>query len=472
MCCVRPATTSSNLHQDAPFSLSYAQNNEGLNLDASWLIQFITNGVSYTVVSRGLDYIFASVLQTRFTFDGNENIYDSRTGLVIDDFIRVLKTNSKPDSNQPLTSDVTMDIIAQPVQSDGYVNDYEVVVSYVDSDADGVADNPDFFDEIVAPNIDPNSKLVFLKQTVDFDNLERYLPVEPGIVNAQYATKDDIEVIKTQFISGQIFYAYDEKVFYELVFTIVNGNIQRTLVQTNIYKARIGRQTLGFQYRHNSPLTNIIDPGSTNIIDLYLVVEEYYIAYQNYIKDTTGTVPEPSPPTISELSTAYARLDDYKMISDNLVPNTVVFKPLFGPKAAAQLRATIKVVKAPKVTATVSEIKSQVIANVNNYFTIDKWDFGDSFYFSELASYLHKQMGSIISSVVLVPLNPLKSFGDLYEIRSAPNEIFVNGATVADVQVIDALTQSNIQSQTPVSGLYPVSTTGRLNSTLSQTGEY
>jgi hypothetical protein len=66
----------------------------------------------------------------------------------------------------------------------------------------------------------------------------------------------------------------------------------------------------------------------------------------------------------------------------------------------------------------------------------------------------------------------LKSFGDLYEIRSAPNEIFVNGATVADVEVIDALTQSNIQSQTPVSGLYPVNTTGRLNSTLSQTGEY
>jgi putative flippase GtrA len=221
-------------------------------------------------------------------------------------------------------------------------------------------------------------------------------------------------------------------------------------------------------------LTNIIDPGSTNIIDLYLVVAEYYTAYQNYIKDTTGTVPEPSPPTISELSTAYAKLDDYKMISDNLVPNTVVFKPLFGPKAAASLRATIKVVKAPKVTATVSEIKSQVIANVNNYFTIDKWDFGDSFFFSELAAYLHTQMGSIISSVVLVPLNPLKSFGDLYEIRSAPNEIFVNGATVADVQVIDALTQSNIQSQTPVSGLYPVSvsSTGRLNSTLSQTGEY
>jgi hypothetical protein len=96
-----------------------------------------------------------------------------------------------------------------------------------------------------------------------------------------------------------------------------------------------------------------------------------------------------------------------------------------------------------------------VIANINEYFTIDKWDFGSSFFFSELAAYLHRQLGSIISSVVLVPLNPLKSFGDLYEIRSAANEIFVSAATVSDIEVIDALTQSNIRSQTAVSGLYP-----------------
>lgn len=81
-------------------------------------------------------------------------------------------------------------------------------------------------------------------------------------------------------------------------------------------------------------------------------------------------------------------------------------------------------------------------------------------------------MGSIISSVVLVPLNPLKSFGDLYEIRSAPNEIFVSAATVADVEVIDALTQSNIRSQTSVAGLYPVTSIGATGSTISQTGVY
>jgi hypothetical protein len=252
--------------------------------------------------------------------------------------------------------------------------------------------------------------------------------------------------------------------------TTVNGTIQRTLTQRTDFISRVGRQSLYYQYRHNSALTNVIDPGSTNIIDSYLVTQAYYTAYQNYIKDTTGTVPEPAIPTIDELNIEYAGLNNYKMISDNLVLNSVVFKPLFGAKATQSLRATIKVVRAARSTASISEIKSQVISHVNDYFTIDKWDFGDSFFFSELAAYIHERMGSIVSSVVLVPLNPLRTFGDLYEIRCAPNEIFVSAATVNDVEVIEALTQSNIRSQTPVSGLYPVTGTG--SSTISQTGEY
>jgi len=460
--------TSTNLAKDAAFSLINAQNTSGANLDASWLIQFTTDGQSYTVISRALDYLFASVLQTRFFFDGSNAVYDTRTGSVIKDFIRVLKVNSRPDSNVPLAGDVTLDIIAQPVQSDGFVNDYEVLVSYRDSDADGIADDPDFFDQIVAPNV--GRPLIFLQQTVDFDNLERYLPVEPGVVNSSFAIKDDIELVKSEFLSGQIFYTFTEQRFYELVVTLTNGIEQRTLVDRFDFLARTGRQDLAFQYRHNSPLTNVIDPGSVNIIDVYLVVDQYYTAYQNWIKDVTGTVPEPVPPTIDQLSTAYAGLNDYKTISDNLVLNSVVFKPLFGAKAAPELRAIIKVVRAPRTTASISEIKSQVIVNINNYFTLDKWDFGDSFFFSELAAYLHERLGTIISSVVLVPLNPLKTFGDLYEIRSAPNEIFVSAATVADVEVIEALTQSNIRSQTPVAGLYPVTSIGAPGSLIPQAG--
>jgi len=116
------------------------------------------------------------------------------------------------------------------------------------------------------------------------------------------------------------------------------------------------------------------------------------------------------------------------------------------------LQATIKVIRASNSTASVSEIKSLVVANIDAYFAIENWDFGDTFYFSELSGYLHQQIGDVISSVVLVPLNPQKSFGDLYEIRSAPNEIFVNGATVADIQVIEALTSTNLRTA-PGSGV-------------------
>jgi hypothetical protein len=441
--------TSTNLDQDATFSLVNAGSTAGTNSDASWMVQFVTENQNYTITFRGLAYNFGSVLQTRFFFFDDQQIYDSRTGTVIKDFINVLAVNTQPDDTQSLPGDIPMTITGQPVESDGYVDDFQVLVGFRDSDNDGVPDDPDFFNEIVAPAVDPTQKLVFFQQTVDFDNLQRYLLVEAGRVNSNYATLDDIELAKDEWSPGQVFYAYDQELFYELSISTTGV---RTLVAVSGWIARTGRQDLYYQYRHNSPLSSRIDPGTTNIIDLYVVTQAYYTAYQNWIRDTTGTVPEPAIPTIDELSTAYQGLQDYKMLSDNIILNSVIFKPLFGAKAAPELRATIKVIRASNSTASASEIKSSVIAVMNDYFSIDKWNFGDTFYFSELAAYLHRELGSIISSVVLVPLNPQKSFGDLYEIRSTPSEIFANGATIDNIDVIDALTSTNLRTA-PGSGV-------------------
>ena len=453
--------TSTNLDVNAPFSLSNAQSTSGTNQDASWLIQFVTNGTSYTVTSRALFYLFGSVLQTRFFFETNQRIYDSRTGTVISDFVNVLKTNSRPDTHVPLPGDIRMAIVGQPVASDGFVDDFEVFVSYEYTTNDGAPVDPDFFNEIVAPSVNPTTKVVFFEKTVDFDNLQRYLLVEPGRVNSDYATKDAIEVVMAQYVPGQIFYAYNQTItigplagqlgaFYQLAISVTGV---RSLVEvSDQWQVRVGRQSLYYQYRHNAALTSRIDPGTTNIIDLYVVNQAYYTAYQNWLRDTTNTVPKPAVPTIDELSTDYQGLNDYKMISDNVIVNSVVFKPLFGPKAAKELQATIKVIRAADSTASESEIKNLVLANLNTYFSIDKWDFGQTFYFSELAAYIHSNMGGVVSSVVLVPLDPLKSFGDLYEIRSGPSEIFVNGALVSDIEVITALTSTNIRTA-PGSGV-------------------
>ena len=453
--------TSTNLNADATWSQAYAGDTSGTNKDASWLAQFVVENQNYTVTFRGLAYNFGSVLQTRFFFYDDQLVYDSRTGTIIKDFINVLAMNTQPNNSNPLQSDIYMNIIGQPVESDGYVDDFQVLVSFRDSDNDGVPDNPDFFEEIVGPvpATPSTGPWVFLQQTVDFDNLQRYLLVEEGVVNSDYATLDDIELVKAEWSPGQVFYAYgtyysNGDIIVAPAFYLLSINVAgaRTLVEQSGWIARSGRQNLYFQYRHNSPLTNRIDPGTTNIIDLYVVTQAYYTSYQNWIKDTTGTVTQPDVPTIDELSTAYQGLQDYKMISDNIVLNSVNFKPLFGAKAAQQLRATVKVIKAQGSTASTSEIKSSVVAAMNTYFSIDKWNFGDTFYFSELAGYLHRTLGSIISSVVLVPLNTQKSFGDLYEIRSEPNEIFVNAADITNIEVIEALTSTNLRTA-PGSGV-------------------
>jgi len=437
--------TNANLDQSTTFSNNFAQDTSGNGLDNSWLVKFITDGSTYTVSSRSLQRFFASVLQIRFFFDSSDRVYDPKTGTVINDFINVLKVNNLPDSSSPLNYDIILDIIDQPAEPDGFVDDFRVRISYKDSDNDGVADDPDYFTTLVAPSTNPNNKLVFFEQTQDFDNLERFLPVAGGTVVTNYTTENAIELAKSEYADGQVFYATAEQKFYELTVTAAG---LRTIAEVSTWTASTGRQDFKFQYRHNSPFSRRIDPGTTNIIDLYLVTDSYYTQYQNYINDSTGTVLEPNRPTISELTTAYSNLNNYKMISDNVILNSVTFKPLFGPKATPQLQATIKVIKRQNTTTSVSEIKSRVLGTMNDYFTIDKWDFGETFFFSELAAYLHEQLGDILETVVLVPADPLKTFGDLYEIRAQGNEIFVNAATVNDIEVINALTSSELRSTT------------------------
>ena len=232
----------------------------------------------------------------------------------------------------------------------------------------------------------------------------------------------------------------------------INLDLTRTINSVSGWIAEVGRQDLYFQYRHNSPLTNRIDPGSTNIIDLYVVTLEYYTAYQRWIQDVTGTITEPLPPTIDELTTDYSGLQNYKMISDNMILNSVEFLPLFGSKAPTALRAIIKVIPANNTAASNNQIRNLVLGTMNAYFDIANWNFGDTFYFSELAAFIHSQIGTYVASVVLVPLNPQKSFGDLYEIQSAPYQIFANGATINDIEVINSLTSSNLQTA-PGSGV-------------------
>lgn len=429
-----------NLDADGSFSLDYAQSTDNTNADASWLAKFEYTATGYLVTVRTLKYYFGSVQETRFFFDEHQKIYDSKTGKIVNDFIKILKTNAT-DDNTPLPSDIVLDIIAQDAESDGFTNDFNIEISYADLDYDYIVDDPDFFTTIVAPLVNPVEKLVFFQSTTDFDNLERYLPLTPGVVNIEYATVTAISEVKTEYSEGQLFYAYGEDKFYELqiIATIP------TIVEHTDLISYVGRGDLQFQYRHNTTESHRINPGTSNIMDIYVVTSDYNTAYTQYINDVTGRVALPTPPTTDELMTRYNTLSSYGMTSDNIILNSVVFKPLFGSKAEESLQAYIKVVKIPGSTIGNSEIKSRMIAAINDYFDINHWDFGDTFYFSELSAYLHAKLGDIISTVVIIPKDTTQKFGNLYEIKSQPNEIFKSAATVNDIKIIDSLAASKIQ---------------------------
>jgi len=417
--------------------------------DASgWFVNFNSIGSNrYQISYRSLRYYFGSVADTRFWFETGKLVYDPFTGKILADYVKVLPSNSQPSSNYPLARPVQVNVIGQTVESDGYVNHFEVEVASIDVNNKEIVTDPDFFETVtgyVTGGINTGI-YTFFELIEDAVNLSRYQLIYTSDVVYQYPTLSNIEVVKYEYPLGQVFYAYSDNVFYTTVQDTAVTTPYYLVISQPQYLMKPGRQELAYQYRHNSNNTTRIDPTTTNIIDLYLVTQAYYTEYTNWIQDSTGTITKPNVPTINELQQAYSNLNEYKMLTDSVVPNSVRFLPLFGTKAPTQLQGTVKVIKSQSTNASDSEIRSAVLSAMNSYFNINNWGFGDTFYFSELSAYLHAQLGDLVSSVVLVPNDPTMSFGDLYEIKSAPFEIFVNGATANDVLVIAALTPVQLQ---------------------------
>lgn len=422
------------------FSLNYAGNTSGLGLDSSWIIRLQKVGQTYTVYYRGLRYVFESTLETNFYFDGKSKIFDSKTGFTIHDQIKILRTNPSPDSSQPLALDYVWHIYDNIVEVDGYANPNKILVTFPDSNDDGIPDNPELFELLVEPTTNTENKYVYFQNTYSYDNFVTQTPVSNSLILSTYSTLTAAQIAATLYQHGQLFYIVPTNMFYQLS---ISGATY-TLTAVTGYTAKLGRQDLYFQYRHNSPNNRRIDPSPSNIIDLYILTKTYATDYVAWIQDTTGKIVEPTPPTPETLGTDYHQLENYKSVSDTLIYNPAKLKPIFGSKANISLRATFKVVKNNNVVVSDNEIKTSVIAAINTYFDVTNWDFGETFYFSELSAYLHNTLAPNIASVTIVPASATEVFGSLLQINAEYNEIIISAATVDNVQIISAITAAQL----------------------------
>lgn len=421
-----------NLNVFDDFSLSQTGNTNNQQLDSSWIILFETNGMSYNVTYRTLRYVFESDAEIKFYFDSSKKIYDSKTGKIIKDILKILKINPKSNSNTAIGSDLIWEVYKEFKDSAGYVSSKKIEVVFSDSDDDGVIDNPELFNEAIGAN-----DFIFTKKSLaNNTQIETYVnSTEENIITVTTSTVSGL----SSYFNGTVLYFSDTDLFKKV--DRVNGR----LTQVFDYTAYNGRDSIKFQYTHASGENNRIDPSSTNIIDTYILTRQYDTQYRSYISGELSF--KPLPPSSDSLYQSFGtEIAKIKSISDEVIYHPVKYKPLFGNKSEPDMQATFKVIKNSQRVVSDNDVKTRVIASINRFFSLDNWDFGETFYFSELSAFIMKEMSPDITSIVIVPRSSGGSFGSLFEIKSESDEIFVSSATVDDIEIISSNTPDRLRT--------------------------
>jgi len=448
--------SDNNLNLTGKFDLASQGDSTGYSMDASWIIAFLWTGTGYDVRYRLTKYIFQSRQETAFYIDPNTVNYDFVNNTVVKDQIKILSVNSLNTSTSiGLGKDFPWQIDTSVSETDGYVDPSKVQISFYNYDNSGYILDPDSFNNVVQPT-SVNSltgyqdKFVFFQVQADG---QTYALVDSGMFTA-YPTPNDVPTSGSLApADGDLYY------FYDPAYNVVNRYVASGIRQYNGqgptgyvywqyaegYQVYPGRSDLKFQYLHNSGEDTRIDPSKTNIIDIYLLTSEYDTAYRTWL-GSGGVGAKPLAPTSNSLSQNYSSLlEPIKTISDQIIFQPVSYKVLFGPLADPSLQATFKAVKSSSSIASVSNLRSRILIAINDFFALQNWDFGQPFNFSELSAYVMNLLTPDITNFVIVP-NAENAFGSLFQITCLNTEIFINGATVNNIEIINAITASQLNS--------------------------
>lgn len=429
--------TSSNVNLTDNFSFGGAGSTANTNADSSWLLAFVKESTRYRLRVRKLNYVFGSVQQNRFYFDPNEKQFNDVTGTVIKDKVKVLGINNDFTNTNTLKENIEFEISDTIKFSDGYESLKEILISFSDRDDDGVIDDPDSFERISGE--DNQLKYLFFQEQTDeygssvlnlIDNLNDEILIE----------ESENFINLNNYNNGQLIYFYDLN--EDRVKRVVGTGTSKNLVLESSYRAFIGRKDLKFQYIHNANIDRRIDPSVSNIIDVFLLTKNYDTAFRNWLR---GRGSRPESPTSDSLAIEFgSALNAIKSISDEIIYHPVKYKILFGNNAPEELQASFKVVKNPNKSINDNDLKVRIISAINEFFSINNWDFGDRFYLSEMNTFILNRVAPDISNFTLVPTSSDKVFGSLFEIQSNQDEIFVSGATVDNVEIVPSINAAQL----------------------------
>jgi hypothetical protein len=431
-----------NINTSNNFAVGKTGDESGQNLDASWILRFKTDGQTYEIFYRNLRFVFESDTEIKFFFDSSDKVYDTKTGKTYRDKIDILNINNVQGSTNSYTRDFTWTIQDAYRDVEGYVDTKKIVITYLDSDDDGVVDDPELFDILVDyanEEVASEDKIIFQERYYTSDGVEnyRYFP----------NTNNDILIVANEAAiapyssreEGQVFYLLEEGVFKQL-----NKAANNTSLVID-YKAYEGRSDLKFHYSHVADSNYRIDPAVSNIIDTYVLTKSYDTRLRQWLKADSGI--KPLPPSNDELYRQFgSQINAIKSISDEVIYHPTRYKILFGSKAKEDLQVTFKIVKNSDLVTNNNELKADIISAIDRFFALENWDFGETFYFQELSAYVLSQLSPKLVSFLMVPKQETQSFGSLFQIKSEPDEILISGAGVDDIEIIDEITAASLQA--------------------------
>ena len=239
------------------------------------------------------------------------------------------------------------------------------------------------------------------------------------------------------------------------VLTPLSSNLNKVrAVSTQDYYVKNGRgktqdtsspdpQDSVIRWNHVAPNDVRIDPSISNVVEMVILTENYYQNIVSWSNNPTGNFP--AEPTSAQLSVNFASLNQYKAASDTITYRSAKFVRLFGASASKDMQAVFRIVKLNNQFSD-NELKSRVLTAIKQYFDPNNWQFGETFFFTELSTYIHQQLGSAIGSIVILPKNTSGVFGELFEVKAMPNELFISTATVNDIEIINQIDSQTLRA--------------------------
>lgn len=215
-----------------------------------------------------------------------------------------------------------------------------------------------------------------------------------------------------------------------------------TEIPSTEYEKVKGLTNLTFLWKHFATEDYVIDPCATNIIDMFVLTNDYYNKVQSWVQNGKLDI-FPKAPSAYELKSIFSSLEQNKMISDTLVWHPITYKLVFGQNADVDTHCIFKVIKKNDLISD-NEIKKKVISLIDTYF--QTMEVGETFYFTKLSAYIESKISELINTILIVPTDTTNRFGNLFQIKCEDNEILLSSATLDDVQIISTITEQNIRA--------------------------